>query len=147
MSSGDVGTLKPNAGNGCDMDNYKWTQTVDEIELVVPLKVDFQPRGRDLVVEMKPRSLRIQIRGSTVFDGELNGLIKADESTWMIDGKNLVLALHKRQTDEWWSRLVTTDPELDAQKLDAAKVDNLSDLNDDMRQQVEMMLQNSKNGL
>ncbi|KAI6202487.1 putative Nuclear migration protein nudC [Aphelenchoides besseyi] len=145
--SDDVRTVNPNAGNGCDMENYKWTQTVDEIELVVPLKVDFQPRGRDLVVKMNPQSLKIQIRGSTVFDGELNGLIKADESTWMIDGKNLFLALRKRQTDEWWSRLLTTDPELDAQKLDAVKVDNLSELDDDMRLQVEKMLHNTKKDL
>ncbi|KAI6181566.1 putative Nuclear migration protein nudC [Aphelenchoides besseyi] len=145
--SDDVRTVNPNAGNGCDMENYKWTQTVDEIELVVPLKVDFQPRGRDLVVKMNPQSLKIQIRGSTVFDGELNGLIKADESTWIIDGKNLFLALRKRQTDEWWSRLLTTDPELDAQKLDAVKVDNLSELDDDMRLQVEKMLHNTKKDL
>lgn len=30
--------ISPNIGNGCDLANYQWTQTLGELEVFVPFK-------------------------------------------------------------------------------------------------------------
>ncbi len=35
----DKGKMKPNVGNGADLPNYSWTQTLSDIELRVPLPI------------------------------------------------------------------------------------------------------------
>lgn len=37
----EKGKLKPNSGNGCDLENYKWTQTLEEIEVSTFFGVQF----------------------------------------------------------------------------------------------------------
>ena len=49
--------MKPNVGNGADLDKYKWVQTLSELDIKIPTGFPKALKSRDIVVDFKKKRL------------------------------------------------------------------------------------------
>ncbi|XP_046865196.1 nuclear migration protein nudC-like [Drosophila willistoni] len=114
----DLGKFLPNAGNGCTLDQYMWTQTLKEVEIEIPFKVLFDLRIENLDIH----------------------IVKLDECVWVLqDTKTVLITLQKIDQNSWWDRLVMTDPEIALSKIEP-EPSKLNELNPNERKMMEKLI-------
>ncbi|PPD92202.1 hypothetical protein GOBAR_DD10877 [Gossypium barbadense] len=129
----------PNKGNGLDLENYSWTQSLHEVTVNVP--VPSGTRSKLVACEIKKNHLKVGLKGQPpIIDGELFQAVKPDDCYWSIeDNRSISILLTKHNQMEWWKSLVKGDPEIDTQNVEPEN-SKLSDLDPETRQTVEKMM-------
>lgn len=138
-----IGKLKPNEGNGATFEHYSWTQTLQDIEVRIPLKGKF--RGADCNIEIKKKAIIAGLKKQKpILEGEIFANLKAEDSTWTIaDGNTIVLNLEKVNKMEWWSKFLNTDTEINTKKVQPEN-SKVSDLDDETGAMVRKMMYDQK---
>ncbi|OLY85210.1 Nuclear movement protein nudC [Smittium mucronatum] len=126
-------------------ETYEWTQTLADVDIIVPLPVG--TKSKDLSIIIKPNSLSAILKQSqfTFIDGKLKESIVSDDSTWSISTSSslnqpiLEIHLEKQNKMQWWPCVVEGSKEIDVSKIEPEN-SNLSDLPTETRAMVEKMM-------
>ncbi|WZZ32057.1 hypothetical protein YC2023_015458 [Brassica napus] len=115
--------IAPNKGNGYDLENYSWVQTLQEVTVNVP--VPSGTKARSVVCEIKKNRLKLGLKGQ-------DPIIDCDQ-------KMISILLTKQDQMEWWKCCVKGEPEIDTQKVEPEN-SKLADLDPETRSTVEKMM-------
>ncbi|KAG2280675.1 hypothetical protein Bca52824_051895 [Brassica carinata] len=130
--------IAPNKGNGYDLENYSWVQTLQEVTVNVP--VPSGTKARSVVCEIKKNRLKLGLKGQDPIIDCLYRSVKPDDCYWNIEDQKMIsILLTKQDQMEWWKCCVKGEPEIDTQKVEPEN-SKLADLDPETRSTVEKMM-------
>jgi|TARA_B110000090_G_scaffold205579_1_gene253519 hypothetical protein len=129
-------------GNGGTNDSYRWTQTLKELNVYIPVRAGL--RSKHLTVSYTRSKLKIGVKGEDlIIDGTMFNVIRCDDCTWTIEdsaaGREIALYLVKDNQMEWWKCVCKGDEEINTKRI-VPENSKLGDLDGDTRQTVEKMM-------
>ncbi|CAL7936351.1 unnamed protein product [Xylocopa violacea] len=142
--------------NGAVRDNYIWSQTISDIDVLVKLP-NYVKNAKDLRVHLDSNEIKIESRTSwveqnqeveecryfawtTIFKGELCYKIRKDESMWsIVPGQHISIHLEKA-SERWWQALIVGEPKIDLTKIDCSR--NLDDMGSEAQMKVQELMWN-----
>jgi hypothetical protein len=131
-------------GNGGSTPRYKWTQTLEEISVLIGIPKSLH--GKDLNVsitcsKLSVKSKRPLLPGQTaphVFvEGDLVENVRADESTWTVEGGVMIVTLDKLKK-QFWSTVIAGDEKIDTEFVDSRR--HISDYDDATQAQLRKII-------
>lgn len=83
-----------------ETDDYRWTQTSDEIELVIPAATELA--RRDIKCSFRPNKIHFSIGERVVLDGPPFDAVEPEDCTWQIERSveetSVVVTLRKKKS-------------------------------------------------
>lgn len=105
----------PLIGNGGTNDNYRWTQTLKEVSVFVPVRAGL--RSKHLTVDYTRTKMKVGVKGEElIINGEFFNPIRTDDCTWTIedsdDGREIAVYLVKDNQMEWWKSVCKVNEDI-----------------------------------
>ncbi|KAI9561864.1 hypothetical protein GHT06_012826 [Daphnia sinensis] len=128
--------------NGDDRGTYRWSQTIGDIDVYIPVTKDIQ-KAKQVNVKIDPLRLQVATVGHNgsfvLIDQTFPHKVKPDECLWSLDGEYVQVSLEKKE-ERWWDRLFSSDPPIDTKKIDTVVM--TSDLSQEEHMKVEELIVN-----
>ncbi|XP_054283864.1 nudC domain-containing protein 3-like [Macrosteles quadrilineatus] len=133
--------------NGADRGSYRWSQTLTEVDIKVPVP-NWLTSSKGVTVEVGSTRVTVSCRDhegrmNTLVEGELNYKHLREESIWTLTpGKHVTIHLEKAN-EQWWDSIFKTEDKLDTTKFDTTR--HINELQEDDKMQVEKILVREEN--
>eukprot|EP00747_Dinoflagellata_sp_TGD_P077241 gnl/TRDRNA2_/TRDRNA2_159501_c0_seq3.p1 gnl/TRDRNA2_/TRDRNA2_159501_c0~~gnl/TRDRNA2_/TRDRNA2_159501_c0_seq3.p1 ORF type:complete len:230 (-),score=12.86 gnl/TRDRNA2_/TRDRNA2_159501_c0_seq3:26-682(-) len=100
----EVDALRPNTAG--ETEAYAWGQTDDEIEITFKTKGLQRGDAKLVKVIFYRTSIRVDVKGEVLLEGNLQHAIDTESSTWTISDGDLQVTLAKAKVQETWHSLL-----------------------------------------
>ncbi|XP_060832347.1 nudC domain-containing protein 3 isoform X1 [Bombus pascuorum] len=147
--------------NGAVRENYTWSQTISDIDVLVKLPSCIRT-AKDLRVHLDSKEIKIEARTSrveqnqeieecryfiwsTIFKGELRFKIRKDESMWSIVPGQYISIHFEKASERWWEALIIGEPKIDLSKIDCSR--NLDEMGSEEQMKVQELMWNHQQKL
>ncbi|XP_064406261.1 nudC domain-containing protein 3-like [Halichondria panicea] len=109
--------------NGAEMDNYKWSQTLLDLDIRVP--VSKGTKSKDVRVDIKSDRLKVELirpRRKLLLESRLLHKIKVEDSMWLLDSAKRCLVITLDKTKEiMWKSVFVGEKGIDLTKVDTTR--------------------------
>ncbi|KZC08332.1 NudC domain-containing protein 3 [Dufourea novaeangliae] len=146
--------------NGAVRDNYTWSQTINNLDVLVKLPSCIKT-SKDLKVHLNSKQIKIEARTSTlaqcqevedhssewtiIFMGEFSFKVKNAESVWTIVPGGHVSIHFEKVSERWWDALIVGEPKIDLSKIDCSR--NLEEMGSEAQMKVQELMWNHQQKL
>ncbi|XP_014209381.1 nudC domain-containing protein 3-like [Copidosoma floridanum] len=129
--------------NGAAYDKYRWSQTIGDLDVLVPVPREIR-QAKDARVHLDSKRLEVALRSAdggswqTLLEGRFSHPIKNSESYWCLEpGEHLTLHLEKAG-ERWWEALLDDEPRIELGRIDCSR--NLEEMPERERMKVEELV-------
>ncbi|KAF3427809.1 hypothetical protein E2986_02132 [Frieseomelitta varia] len=147
--------------NGAVRENYTWSQTISDIDVLVKLPSCIKT-AKDLRVHIDSKEIKIEARTSrveqnqeveecryfvwtTIFKGKLCFKVRKDESVWSIVPEQHINIHLEKASERWWEALIVGEPKIDLAKIDCSR--NLDEMGAEEQMKVQELMWNHQQKL